>query len=191
MKTWIMPQYRPSFVHFASVQFSSVRSLGRLGRRGDLRDDSVEILFQSCLQEALENGSGMGRDAHSLILSTQHFLRLPRRRSPSKVPRRLVLKRMSWCVTCPNHASFHVLAIVRRGSCGPTRKLILLRSQSLVLCSKQEMRRSFLRHLVSNAWIFFSESASRIHVSQPWRRMEVTLFCSNITFAVGCALNTK
>ena len=29
-----------------SVQFSSVQSLDRLGRRGDMRDDSAEILFQ-------------------------------------------------------------------------------------------------------------------------------------------------
>ena len=85
MKTWIMPQYRPSFVHFASVQFGSVRSLDRLGRRGDLRDDSAEILFQSCLQEALVSSSGTGRDVHSLMLSIQHFLCRSRRRSPSMV----------------------------------------------------------------------------------------------------------
>ena len=29
-------------------------------------------------------------------------------------------------------------------------------------------------HLVLKAWILFSESASRVHVSQPYRRMEVT-----------------
>ena len=35
---------------------------------------------------------------------------------------------------------------------------------------------SFLRHLVSKAWIFllFFQSVSRIRVSQPWRRTEVT-----------------
>ena len=38
--------------------------------------------------------------------------------------------------------------------------------QLLVLCSKQEMRRSFLKHLVSVALILSSESASRIHVLQ-------------------------
>ena len=36
------------------------------------------------------------------------------------------------------------------------------------------MQRSFLRHLVSKAWIHFLESSSRVHVSQPLRRMEVT-----------------
>ena len=29
------------------------------------------------------------------------------------------------------------------------------RTQKLVLCSKQEMQRSFLRHLVSKAWVLF------------------------------------
>ena len=33
--------------------FSSIQSLDRLGRRGDMRDDSAEILFKSFLQEAL------------------------------------------------------------------------------------------------------------------------------------------
>ena len=33
-----------------------------VGRRGSMRDDSAEILFQSFLQEALLSGSGMGRD---------------------------------------------------------------------------------------------------------------------------------
>ena len=34
-----------------------------------------------------------------------------------------VLKRLSWHLTCPNHASFHLLTVARIGSCGPTRKL--------------------------------------------------------------------
>ena len=51
------------------------------------------------------SSSGMGRDVHSFMLSTQRFLCRPRRRPPSKVPRRMVLERLSWRVTCPNHAS--------------------------------------------------------------------------------------
>ena len=46
------------------------------------------------------------------------------------------------------------------------KEVILLCAQLLVLWSKQEMQ-FFFRHLVSNAWIFFSQSASRVHVSQP------------------------
>ena len=63
-----------------SVQFSSVQSLDRLGRRGDMMDDSAEILLQFffLLQEALVNSSGTGRDVHSLMLSIQHFLCRPR-----------------------------------------------------------------------------------------------------------------
>ena len=72
---------------------SSVQSLDRLGRRGDMRDDSAETLFQSFLQEALRSSGpsavrscGMGRDVHSLMFSIQHFLCRPRRRPPSNLP---------------------------------------------------------------------------------------------------------
>ena len=47
-------------------QFSSAQSLDRLGRRGDMRDDSAEILFQSFLQKAIASSSGMGKNVHSL-----------------------------------------------------------------------------------------------------------------------------
>ena len=36
----------------------------------------------------------------------------------------MVLERLS----CLNHASFHLLTVARRGSCGPTKKLIFLHS---------------------------------------------------------------
>ena len=49
-------------------RFSSVQSLGRLGRRGDTRGDSAEILFQSFLQEAVVSSSGMGRNVHSDVV---------------------------------------------------------------------------------------------------------------------------
>ena len=81
-----------------------------------------------------------------------------------------VLERLLWPVTCLNHASFRLLPVARRGSCGPTRELILLCTQSLVLCSKSEMRRSFLRHFISKVWKFFSETAGRVHVSEPRRK---------------------
>ena len=45
----------------------------------------------------------MGRDVSSLMLSIQHFLCWPRCCPPSKVPWRMVLERLSWRVTCPNH----------------------------------------------------------------------------------------
>ena len=40
---------------------------------GDTGDDSAEILFQSFLQEAVVNSSGIGRGSHSLALSIQYF----------------------------------------------------------------------------------------------------------------------
>ena len=61
-----------------AIQFSSVQSLDRVGRRGDMRDDSAEILFQSFLREALVSSSGMGRDVHSLMLPIQHYHCRPR-----------------------------------------------------------------------------------------------------------------
>ena len=42
------------------LQFSSVQSLDQLDRRGDMRDDSAKIQFQSLLREALVSSSGMG-----------------------------------------------------------------------------------------------------------------------------------
>ena len=99
---------------------------------GDMRDKSAEVLFQPFLQEALVSSFGMGRDVHSLMLSIQHFLCRPRRCPSSKVPRRMVLERLPWRVTCPNHASFRHWTVTRRDSCGFTRPMIVLRTQSLV-----------------------------------------------------------
>ena len=42
-------------------------SFGRLGRRGNMRDDSAEILFQSFLREAVVSSSDMGRDVPELL----------------------------------------------------------------------------------------------------------------------------
>ena len=128
-------------------KFNSVPSIDRLGHRGDRRDDSAKILFQSCLQEALVSRSGMGRDVCSLMWSIQHFLCQWRRRPPSKVPWRMVLVRPLWCVTCQIHASYCLLTAASRGSCQPKRKLILLSTQSLVLHSKRRRR-----EVSSGAW---------------------------------------
>ena len=68
-------------------------------------------------------------------------------------------------VTCLNHMSFHLLTIVRRGSCGSTRKLLLLCTQLLLV---------FLLQVPDVEKFLFPESASRVHVSQQQRRMEVT-----------------
>ena len=70
----------------AKAQFSLVQSPYQLGRQGDTRDDSAEMLFPSFPQQDVVSRSGMGRDVHSLMLSIQHFLCQPWRRPPSKVP---------------------------------------------------------------------------------------------------------
>ena len=48
----------------------------------------------------------------------------------------MILERLSWLVTCPNHISFRLLTVARRTSCEPPRKLILLCTQPLVVCSE-------------------------------------------------------
>ena len=88
-----------------------------------MKDNLEEILWQSFLQEALVSSSGMGRYVRSLMLSIQPFLCWPWCHPPSKVPWRMVLERLSWSVTCPNHASFCFVTVARSDSYGPTRKL--------------------------------------------------------------------
>ena len=114
-------------VYTSTVQFSSIQSLDWLGRQ---QRPSSSLFCRS-------------RDFHSLMLPIQHFPCRPRRRPPFCVPWRMVLERLSWCVTCPSHASFRLLTVARRSSCGTTRQLILLRAQSLVLCSKVEDTKKF------------------------------------------------
>ena len=135
----------------------SVQSVERLGRRVDLRDDSAEILFQSFLQEALVNSFGTGRDVHShvdhpafpLLTTASPTLKGALKNSSGEVvmvcdmPESLkfpsfesCLERLLWCVTCPHYLSFHLFTVASSGSCGLTRKLIMIHNQSLVLCSR-------------------------------------------------------
>ena len=96
-------------------QFTSVQSLDQLSHHGYMRDNSAEICFQSILQEALVSSYGIGRDAHSSMLSIQHFLCWLWHCPLSKVPWSMVLERLLWCVACLNHASFCFLTAARRG----------------------------------------------------------------------------
>ena len=62
----------PTFLHSAKLEIneitlyswnlSSVQSLDRLGRQGDMRDHSAEIFFQCFPQEALVSSSGKVKD---------------------------------------------------------------------------------------------------------------------------------
>ena len=129
---------RLHFSQFSSVQVSPLTDWVVGEGWGDMRDDSAEIPFQSFLQEALVSRSGISRDVHSLMLSIEHFLCRLRCRPPFKVPWVMVLERLSWYMTFPKHASFRLLTVARRGSCGLTRKLILLRTQSFSQSSNSE-----------------------------------------------------
>ena len=92
--------------HLSEVPFRLVHSSHRLSHQGNVTDDSAEVFFQSFLQEALVSSSGIDRNIHCLMLSIQHLLCQPRHRPPCKVPWRMIWERLSWRVTCPNHASF-------------------------------------------------------------------------------------
>ena len=75
-----------------TAKVRSGQSLDRVGSPGGgggvgggtMKDVSGEILFQSFLPEAIASSSGMGRDVH-FLMSVQHILCRPRRRSPFKV----------------------------------------------------------------------------------------------------------
>ena len=54
--------------------FSLALSLDQISSRGNMKDDSAAIGFQSFLQGDIVSSSGMGRDVQSLMLSIQHFL---------------------------------------------------------------------------------------------------------------------
>ena len=103
------------------------------------------------LPEALVSSSGTGQRCplFEVVHPANHGIIYPQRCPKGR------FWRGCHGVTCLNHASFCLLTAAERGSCGLTRKLILLRTQSLVLCCKQELRRSFLEHWGSKAWILF------------------------------------
>ena len=115
---------RTIIVKSQGTLFSSVQSLDKLGRQGNMRDDSAESLFQSFLQEARASSSGIGRGMFTLcccpsnIFSADHGvahrLQCPEGR----------FWRGCCGVSCPNHASFPISTVNRRGSCAPTRKPI-------------------------------------------------------------------
>ena len=121
-----------SNVDFCSVQFSPLTDWVVVGTWGTIQQRSSSSLF--CRRPLWAFWHWQGCPLFDVVHPT--FACRPRRRPPSKVPWRIVSRRLSWRVTCPNHASFRLLTVARRGSCGPKRKLILLRTQSLVLCSK-------------------------------------------------------
>ena len=76
--------------------------------------------------------SGMGRNVHSLMLSIQYFLSRPRRRPRSNVTWRMVLERLLWRVTCPNHAEIVLTRIREMCQCSVWPPLAARHSRSRV-----------------------------------------------------------
>ena len=122
------------FVNLKSL-VCSVQSLKRFGRLESERSLQTiqQILFPIFPQEAILSNSGIGRDVHSLLLSIQHFL-LRNTASPTRqnAPRDGLVEAV---VAAGMSEPFELSSLPTRGSCGPARKLVLLSTQSLVLCS--------------------------------------------------------
>ena len=150
-----------------SPHLTSPHSPDRWGRRGDMRDALRASLLQLARYSAFLIRVGVSILFHSLMLSSQLFACRPRFRPPSNVPCRMVLGRLLWRVTWPNHVSFLLLMVARRGSCGPALDVTWVRTKSLVLRSDQEIPSMRLKHLVSNVWTLLVVSAVMVQLSQP------------------------
>ena len=61
--------------HDSTRQSNSVQSLDRLGRRGDMEDESAEILLQSFLQEAFLTTTNVSRKRIIVVEGTLHLCR--------------------------------------------------------------------------------------------------------------------
>ena len=168
--------------HWSGIQFNLVQ-LSPLTDWfiGDVRDNSAEILFQSFLLEALVSRYGMSRYVHSLMLSIQHFLRQPWHHPPSKMPWRMVLERLSWHVnaqTMPVSVSWQSPA-----SFLWTHKEVDLTPHRVVgLVLQVGDMEKFPHALGLGSLDPFLASASRVHVSQSQRRMEVTRDLYRVSF---------
>ena len=78
-----------------------------------MRDSSAEILVQPFPWEAIVSSFGLG-SCPSSISSADQGVACPPRRPPLGMD----LERLSWHVTFPNHASFHLLTAASRSSGG-------------------------------------------------------------------------
>ena len=112
------------------------------------------------------SSSGMGRDVHSLMLSFQHFSADHRVAHLSKVPRRMVVEGLYWRVTCPSHASFRLLTVARRGSCGFHKEVGLGPHPVVGIVLQIEDAKKFPQALGFESLDRFFQSWSGIHISQ-------------------------
>ena len=111
--------------------------------------------------------SGIGRGVHSFSSFIQPFLCRPRRRPRSNVAMKDGFGAAVMARDTSETCEFPSLDSCRKWFCGSTRKLMVsLRTQSSVLCSKKEVRRRFLKHLVPKTCHGFLFSRSQQAVSR-------------------------
>ena len=122
-----------------------------------MRDDSEEILFQSFLQEAIVSSSGTGRDVDSLMLFIQHFLC---RNLKGGFGEAVVACDMPEPCKLPSLDSCKTRFV-------QTHEGVDLAQKPVVgLVFQVGVTEKFPHALGFESWILFSESASRVHVSQ-------------------------
>ena len=122
---WTTEPQRPNLQRVHILISYVLTLVPSLGHKGDIRDKSEGILFQSFLWEAIVSSSDMRRWCPLFDVVHPHFLCWPQHRPSSKMPRDIVYKRLSRHVTCPNHVSFHLVTVSKSSSYGSTNCLAL------------------------------------------------------------------
>ena len=141
-----MTSLRKTASHWVTSSSASASASAALSRWGGCRGttDVLMIFLQPSLSYASLRVLARGSSVHSLMLSCQHFLGLPRLLPPGTVPCMMVFASPVARVTCPYHLSFLVLTIERRSSCGPMAALTRFLTSSFVILSLNEMPKIFL-----------------------------------------------
>ena len=108
----------------------------------------------------------VGLDVPIVVRCLASFVLWRRRRIlPSRVPCVTVFAMVLCRVMWPNQESLHRFTVANKGSCFPAKEPTCCLTYSFVLCSVYEIRRSFLKHFVSNACTRLSVSAVRVQLS--------------------------
>ena len=105
----------------------------------------------------------------------------------------MVLERLSWYVTCLNHASFCLLTVAKRGPLNHKEADLALHPVvGLVLQVEDAEKFAHAFGVESLDRFFFCccffQSVSRVHVSQPQRRMQVTRELYNLNLLLKLVL---
>ena len=154
---------------FTSLHFPINRK-DRWGTIDDFLTSSLHVsLFSTTLWESANSIL-----VHSLMMFSYFFFCLPLRLPPLTVPCKIVFTRPDDLDTWPYHFSLRFLTVIRRSSYGLMACLILLRTATLVTWYLYDMRNICRKHLISMACILFCRSAERVHVSEAYRKMDMT-----------------